>query len=770
MKKAFMLFLALCIISISIYSQETTQKLDVTTKYNPNPSGEYKSYPLPYTPKLLELYNNGPVANSIGTGAGGADESILESVTLGMNTLGFGHQFTLGNSMADDFTVPGGQTWTVDEVIFFAYQTNSTTTSTMTGAYFQIWDGDPSLGGASVIYGDLVTNVMTDTYFSNVYRVSETTLGATNRPIMEVVCDGGFVLGPGTYWIEWTVDGSLASGPWAPPIAILGQATTGNALQNIAGTWGPAQDSGTLTQQGLPFIFIASEGPGEATNPFPADGTFDIPQAGTTLTWDNPAGTSYNQVYFGDDETLVTARDVSTMVLDGSVTKATIYEEYETGELEYGTTYYWVVDETETAKTPGISYGDVWSFQTEPEYPQFLWVDNFESGTDNWDIYGTGVCDWYADSPPWDASYQLPPEASGVVMVANSDDCGSGTNTNTYLEMNKGVDLSNFGNTVLLFDADQNDLSSVFEVDVSTDGGITWMNIFSEAGIDRRSAEMELLVPEADFQADVRFRFHYVAEWDWWWAIDNVTIFAETPLTTMYGYLMHPNENPITNTDLRLESDDPAKYIFEATTDGDGWFEFIDVPPATFWLSIIGDYPAYTLDTRDAFLVSKQANKTEPYPTGDMFFVSDVTADGEVRWNDAVMIFERMFGDIDAFNRPDWLGTYGNEAFVHGGSDMDMGIMYAWLAGDADWSYGNTLRSLKMLEVTKSGSRSLAIGSEVSVPYYVTSDAEVSAAMMRFNYSDKYEFVGLDSKLANATVINGEGFVGIMYIDKPVNF
>ncbi|MDX9771715.1 MAG: choice-of-anchor J domain-containing protein, partial [Tenuifilaceae bacterium] len=197
------------------------------------------------------LHDNGPLVNSPGTGTGGTDESILQNVTLGMTTLGAGCQFAAGNHMADDFVVDAN--WTVDDFTFYTYQTGSTTTSTITGGYLQIYNGNPSTGG-TVIWGDMVTNRMSSTSFSNIYRLSEGTPG-TNRPIMEVVCSTpGLTLAPGTYWVEFTLDGSLASGPWAPPITITGQTTTGNALQNIAGVWGPFEDGGSFTIQGLPFL------------------------------------------------------------------------------------------------------------------------------------------------------------------------------------------------------------------------------------------------------------------------------------------------------------------------------------------------------------------------------------------------------------------------------------------------------------------------------------------------------------------------------------
>ncbi len=53
------------------------------------------------------------------------------------------------------------------------------------------------------------------------------------------------------------LDGSLTSGPWVPPVTILGQTTTGNALQ-FTSVWAPAIDTGIGTQQGLPFLILGA--------------------------------------------------------------------------------------------------------------------------------------------------------------------------------------------------------------------------------------------------------------------------------------------------------------------------------------------------------------------------------------------------------------------------------------------------------------------------------------------------------------------------------
>jgi hypothetical protein len=204
------------------------------------------------------LYDNGPLITHPGAGVGGADVSALQVSALGMNTLGAGHQFSLGYSMADDFTVTDAAGWYIDDITFFAYQSNAPTTSTITGVYVQIWDGPPDSGG-SIVWGDLTTNRLLTTGWSNIYRATDTNYTTTsNRPIMGNVATIGTALAQGTYWVQWSTDGSASySGPWAPPITILGQSTTGNGIQYTT-AWGAFLDSGTSTQQGLPFIINGS--------------------------------------------------------------------------------------------------------------------------------------------------------------------------------------------------------------------------------------------------------------------------------------------------------------------------------------------------------------------------------------------------------------------------------------------------------------------------------------------------------------------------------
>ncbi len=214
-----------------------------------------------WTPSRDVLYDNGPLVTHPGGGYGGANASVLQTA-LGLSTYGFGFQHTLPNTMADDFVVPQGCTWTINQVTIFGYQTGSGTTSSYTGAYIRIFDDVPP--GGAVIWGDTVTNRLVTTAWANMYRVLDTAMMDTNRPVMANVCavTPPLVLGPGWYYIAFDCTGTLASGPWCPPVTILGMTTTGDGLQYTAssGMWNQLIDTGTGTGQGVPFILEGSGG------------------------------------------------------------------------------------------------------------------------------------------------------------------------------------------------------------------------------------------------------------------------------------------------------------------------------------------------------------------------------------------------------------------------------------------------------------------------------------------------------------------------------
>jgi hypothetical protein len=194
------------------------------------------------------IYRNGTIVNKPGQGPGGSDISqlIAPATTYGFNCGIFW--------CADDFIIPTNESWTIDSIVFFSYQTGSTTTSTFNGARAQIWNGNPTTGG-TVVWGDTGTNIYSTSYFSNIYRATD--LITTNRPVMKIRCNTSHTFAAGTYWLQWKLAGTLASGPWCPPDTGAATATTYNAKQ-LSSVWINVIDAGSTKAQDLPFILYGT--------------------------------------------------------------------------------------------------------------------------------------------------------------------------------------------------------------------------------------------------------------------------------------------------------------------------------------------------------------------------------------------------------------------------------------------------------------------------------------------------------------------------------
>jgi hypothetical protein len=214
---------------------------------------------VPNTSDTGLLWDNGSMVNMPGAGPGGTDLSVVQT-DLGMALRAF--NLAGAARAADDFEVEGPEHFHVMSIVLFVYQPNDGTTSTIDHVNYRIWDGPPDEAESEVVYGDTETNRYLTSSFSNIYRVRGDELDPldTSRPIMRVIASADVVLPPGTYWLDWEAGGTVASGPWQPPVTINGETTTGNALRFQDGEWAPlidyrsTQDDGTMDPQGLPFL------------------------------------------------------------------------------------------------------------------------------------------------------------------------------------------------------------------------------------------------------------------------------------------------------------------------------------------------------------------------------------------------------------------------------------------------------------------------------------------------------------------------------------
>jgi hypothetical protein len=218
------------------------------------------------------LFDNGPLVNSPGTGPGGADESLARDVTYGLTSRGFNHSVAGGFRVADDFTVSDPDGWNIDTITFMPYMGGAMPVpSPISAINVQIWDGPPDDPGSVVVFGDTTTNRLTSTMFANIYRRLESDPTDNTRPVFASQTAINTTLPAGQYWLDWQVDGDSAyTGPWAPPVTIDGQTSTGDALQQVGGVWQAVVDANLQTPLGLPFVIEGTPVAGVACD-VPAD-------------------------------------------------------------------------------------------------------------------------------------------------------------------------------------------------------------------------------------------------------------------------------------------------------------------------------------------------------------------------------------------------------------------------------------------------------------------------------------------------------------------
>ncbi len=106
-----------------------------------------------------------------------------------------------------------------------------------------------------------------------------------------------------------------------------------------------------------------------ATNPVPASEAVDIPRD-IVLSWTPGTTAATHDVYFGtsfEDVNAATRDDPLGVLVSQGQTASTYDPE---GLLEFGTTYYWRIDEVNGAPDFTIFRGEVWNFAAEPfAYP-----------------------------------------------------------------------------------------------------------------------------------------------------------------------------------------------------------------------------------------------------------------------------------------------------------------------------------------------------------------------------------------------------------------
>jgi hypothetical protein len=152
-----------------------------------------------------------------------------------------------------------------------------------------------------------------------------------------------------------------------------------------------------------------------------------------------------------------------------------------------------------------------------------------------------GVPDWTNTDPGANGNLT---GGSGLFAIADSDECGSGVSMNAQMWA-PVLNLNNFTLPEISFKYDYNDFSSADSgaLDLSTDGGSTWSNINTWSADDRGPATYTSAFTSSS--ANTIVRWHYIAGWDWWWEVDDVTITACEPDTPTAVDLSTVDASPV---------------------------------------------------------------------------------------------------------------------------------------------------------------------------------------------------------------------------------
>jgi hypothetical protein len=214
--------------------------------------------------------------------------------------------------------------------------------------------------------------------FDQVYQLHDLKVWNSNGPVESFI---GFSAKKVT--IEYSTDGTawkalenvpeFAKGPGAAAYAANTTVNFGGVEAKfvkltIAATWGGLNVTGLAEVR---FSYV----PVQARAPEPASGAKGV-SVETDLNWRPGRQAASHQVFFGTDPGALTAGQTVTD------------HQYDPGSLNFGTTYYWRVNEVN-----GVTYsGPVWSFTTQP----YAVVEDFESYTDDEGsrIYETWIDGW----------------------------------------------------------------------------------------------------------------------------------------------------------------------------------------------------------------------------------------------------------------------------------------------------------------------------------------------------------------------------------------
>ena len=186
---------------------------------------------------------------------------------------------------------------------------------------------------------------------------------------------------------------------------------------NASTTWGGGSRYGLSEVR---FYYI----PMSAREPDPEDEETGV-SPDVILRWRAGREADEHDIFISTDEQKVIDETVAaiTIAADGG------YDSYGPLSLDLGSTYYWKVNEVNSAETPDTWGGDVWQFST----PAYLVVGDMENYGDDANIPGDpGGCIYYVWRDGWDISAEIQGNDTGS-QVYHWDGSGTGLMESTIV-------------------------------------------------------------------------------------------------------------------------------------------------------------------------------------------------------------------------------------------------------------------------------------------------------------------------------------------------
>jgi hypothetical protein len=205
------------------------------------------------------LYSNGTFVTNPTGGTGAiaglpisrADGFNIPGSTFLFSTTGVNATNAIGTWLAEDFTVPQGEVWTINTLTFYAFQT-SQTTPTVTSIRVNFWDAAPYSATSPGPVPDPLPQPLLPAPFELVptagalvaHRQSPSS-SSTVRPVFPYTVtlpsgESEIILRSGTYWVQFnfTGAGSPSQNVFTPLISPRGQLAVHNCrlLNSIDGS------------------------------------------------------------------------------------------------------------------------------------------------------------------------------------------------------------------------------------------------------------------------------------------------------------------------------------------------------------------------------------------------------------------------------------------------------------------------------------------------------------------------------------------------------